>query len=323
MKKIMILILFLFMPFNVFAYSEYIIPGGETIGININDDGVIVIGFYKVNNEYINDFLKPGDKIIKANGISVGSVEELSKVIEENIDSDYKVNVSFVRDNNEIDDTLELKLIDGVFKSGLYIKSNVVGIGTLTYIDENIYGALGHVVNYGTINKRVEIKDGTAFFSDVTNFIRSKNGNPGSKSADIIYDKRFGTVSLNSNYGIYGFTAELNNKEKIKVGYIDEVMLGNASIYTTNLDNEVVEYKIKILEIEKNSKEKNFYFEVVDKELLNMSGGIVQGMSGSPIIQNNKIIGAVTRVLIDDVKKGYGISIVTMLEEGDKLANIS
>jgi stage IV sporulation protein B len=97
-------------------------------------------------------------------------------------------------------------------------------------------------------------------------------------------------------------------------------MLGSASIYTTNLDDEVVEYEIKILEIDKESKDKNFYFEVVDKDLLEMSGGIVQGMSGSPIIQNDKIIGAVTRVLIDDVKKGYGISIVTMLEEGDKLA---
>ena len=106
----------------------------------------------------------------------------------------------------------------------------------------------------------------------------------------------------------------------MEVGKLNDVMLGSASIYTTNLDDEVVEYEIKILEIDKESKDKNFYFEVVDKDLLEMSGGIVQGMSGSPIIQNDKIIGAVTRVLIDDVKKGYGISIVTMLEEGDKLA---
>ena len=322
MKKIMILIISLIIPLNVFAYSEYIIPGGVTIGININDDGVVVMGFYKVNNEYINDFLKPGDKIVKVNGYSVSSVEELSEEIENNIVED-KVKITYVRDEVELENSLELELINGIYKSGLYIKSNVVGIGTLTYIDENIYGALGHVVNYGTINKKVEIKDGNTFFSDVTNFIRSKNGNPGSKNADIKYDEMFGTIKLNSNYGIYGITNTMYRKEKMKVGYIDEVMLGEASIYTTNLDDEVLEYKIKILEIEKDSKEKNFYFEVTDKKLLDMSGGIVQGMSGSPIIQNNKIIGAVTRVLIDDVKRGYGISIITMLEEGDKLANVS
>lgn len=322
MKKIMILIIVLLMPLNVFAYSEYIIPGGETIGININGDGVIVMGFYKVENSYINGFLRPGDKIIKVNNVEISSVDELSKEIENNI-IDNKVSITYVRDDIEYVDYLELKLINGVYKSGLYIKSNVVGIGTLTYIDDNIYGALGHVVNYGSINKKVEIKDGMTFFSDVTNFIRSRNGNPGSKSADIKYDKEFGTVKLNSNYGIYGFTNNLNRKKKMKIAYLDEVMLGDASIYTTNLDDEVLEYKIKILEVEKNSKEKNFYFEVTDKKLLDMSGGIVQGMSGSPIIQNNKIIGAVTRVLIDDVKRGYGISIVTMLEEGDKLANNS
>ena len=322
MKKIIVLVLLLLMPFNVFAYSEYIIPGGETLGININSDGIVVMGFYKVDNEYINGFLKPGDKIIKVNGISVSTVEELSKKIENNI-IDGSVNITYIRDDIELVGNLELVLMNGVYKSGLYIKSNVVGIGTLTYIDGDVYGALGHVVNYGAINKRVEIKDGNTFFSDVTNFIRSKNGNPGSKSADIIYSKKFGSVNLNSNYGIYGFTDVSNDKKKMKIGYVEEVMIGSASIYTTNLDDEVVEYEIKILEVEKDSKEKNFYFEVVDKELLNMSGGIVHGMSGSPIIQNNKIIGAVTRVLVDDVRKGYGISIVTMLEEGDKLANVS
>jgi stage IV sporulation protein B len=319
MKKILILIIILLMPINVFAYSEYIIPGGETIGININGDGVIVMGFYKVENTYINGFLRPGDKIIKVNDIVVSSVEELSREIENNI-LDNKVNITYIRDDIEYVDYLELKLINGIYKSGLYIKSNIVGIGTLTYIDENIYGALGHVVNYGTINKKVEIKDGMTFFSDVTNFIRSRNGNPGSKSADIIYDKEFGSIDSNTNYGIYGYVKSKNDKELMEVGKLNDVMLGSASIYTTNLDDEVVEYEIKILEIDKESKDKNFYFEVVDKDLLEMSGGIVQGMSGSPIIQNDKIIGAVTRVLIDDVKKGYGISIVTMLEEGDKLA---
>lgn len=318
MKKLLIAIILL-MPFNVFAYSDFIMPGGETIGISVNNDGVVVMGFYKVNNDYINSFLEVGDNIIYVNDEEVDNIEELSNLIEKNI-NDNSVSIIYVRDGVEHEGLLELRLVDGIYKSGLYIKSNVVGIGTVTYIDGDIYGALGHVINFGSINKKVEIKDGTAFFSDVTNFIRSRNGNPGSKSADIIYDKEFGSIDSNTNYGIYGYVKSENDKELMEVGKLNDVMLGSASIYTTNLDDEVVEYEIKILEIDKESKDKNFYFEVVDKDLLEMSGGIVQGMSGSPIIQNDKIIGAVTRVLIDDVKKGYGISIVTMLEEGDKLA---
>ena len=318
MKKLLIAIILL-MPFNVFAYSDFIIPGGETIGISVNNDGVVVMGFYKVNNDYINSFLEVGDNIIYVNDEEVDNIEELSILIEKNI-NDNSVSIIYVRDGVEHEGLLELRLVDGIYKSGLYIKSNVVGIGTVTYIDGDIYGALGHVINFGSINKKVEIKDGTAFFSDVTNFIRSRNGNPGSKSADIIYDKEFGSIDSNTNYGIYGYVKSKNDKELMEVGKLNDVMLGSASIYTTNLDDEVIEYEIKILEIDKESKDKNFYFEVVDKDLLEMSGGIVQGMSGSPIIQNDKIIGAVTRVLIDDVKKGYGISIVTMLEEGDKLA---
>lgn len=318
MKKLLIAIILL-MPFNVFAYSDFIIPGGETIGISVNNDGVVVMGFYKVNNDYINSFLEVGDNIIYVNDEEVDNIEELSNLIEKNI-NDNSVSIIYVRDGVEHEGLLELRLVDGIYKSGLYIKSNVVGIGTVTYIDGDIYGALGHVINFGSINKKVEIKDGMAFFSDVTNFIRSRNGNPGSKSADIIYDKEFGSIDSNTNYGIYGYVKSKNDKELMEVGKLNDVMLGSASIYTTNLDDEVIEYEIKILEIDKESKDKNFYFEVVDKDLLEMSGGIVQGMSGSPIIQNDKIIGAVTRVLIDDVKKGYGISIVTMLEEGDKLA---
>ena len=318
MKRLLIFLILL-IPFNVFAYSDYIIPGGETIGINLNSDSVVVMGFYKVNNQYINDFLEAGDKITHVNDVMVSSIEELSNLIEKHI-VDSKVNITYERENMVLNGVLELKLIDGVYKSGLYIKSNVIGIGTLTYVDGKVYGALGHVVNFGNLNKKVEIKDGFAFFSDVTNFIRSKNGSPGSKSADIIYDKEFGTINLNTNYGIYGYVNNVSRKEMMEVGTIDEVVLGNASIYTTNLDDEVVEYEIKILEVDKESKEKNIYFEVTDQDLLEMSGGIVQGMSGSPIIQNDKIVGAVTRVLVDDVKRGYGISIVTMLEEGDKLA---
>ena len=247
MKKLL-LYLILIIPFNVFAYSEYIIPGGETIGISINSEGIVVMGFYKIDGVYINQSLEIGDRIVSVNGNAVNSVSELTSEIEKNVDT---VNIEYIRNNKKYNGSIELKMIDGVYKSGLYIRSNVVGIGTLTYIDNNVYGALGHVVNYSGINERIEIKDGNAFFSDVTNFIRSRNGNPGSKNANIFYDKKFGSIKSNTNYGIYGIIDKKIDKEKLSIGYIDEVMLGSASIYTTNIDDEVREYEIKIIEIDK------------------------------------------------------------------------
>jgi hypothetical protein len=139
MKKLLIAIILL-MPFNVFAYSDYIIPGGETIGISVNNDGVVVMGFYKVNNDYINSFLEVGDNIIYVNDEEVDNIEELSDLIEKNI-NDNSVSIIYVRDGVEHEGLLELRLVDGIYKSGLYIKSNVVGIGTVTYVDGQIYGA--------------------------------------------------------------------------------------------------------------------------------------------------------------------------------------
>ena len=134
-------------------------------------------------------------------------------------------------------------------------------------------------------------------------------------------DSFFGTIVENTSYGVFGIVEDVGDTKLLKVGNIDDVKLGTAYIYTTNTDNRIEKYKIKILDIDKNSSEKNYYFEIVDKDLLKMSGGIVQGMSGSPIVQGDTIIGAVTRVLVDDVSRGYGLDIVTMLEEGDKILN--
>ena len=320
-KKMMIFIcLIFFMPLIVLAYSKEVILGGETLGIEIKNDGVLIVGFYKVNGNYINQQLKIGDKIKEIAGKKVNDVNQMVELIDKNM-RDSQVNVLISRDNKEFETKLELSNFNGTYRTGLYVKGDITGIGTLTYIDPqtNIYGALGHVINESKTNRKIEVKEGFTYKSKVTSFIRSSNGNPGSKNADINYKNLFGTLEKNTNYGIFGkVTAGYEEYTKIDVGSIDDVSLGDAYVYTTNLANEVAKYKINILNINKKSNDKNYYFEVVDDDLLKMSGGIVQGMSGSPIIQNNKIIGAVTRVLIDDVKKGYGINIVTMLEEGER-----
>lgn len=322
MKKIFMLMIIMLFPFSVLAYSEYIIPGGATLGIEVNSKGILVVGFYKIDGKLINQDLRVGDKITKVNGVEVNSSNELSDLIDKYMVNE-EVQITYERDNEEYNMMLKLSLQNDSYRTGLYIKSSVLGIGTLSYIDPEtgVYGILGHALNISSTNKEIEVKDGNSYTADVTSFTRSVDGNPGSKNANIHKDELFGTIEHNSSYGLFGKVKGDTNANLLKVGRIDEVSLGTAYIYTTDLNNEIKEYEIKILEVDKQNREKNIYFEIVDKNLLEMSGGIVQGMSGSPIIQNDKIIGAVTRVLVDDVTKGYGISIVTMLEEGDRLAS--
>ena len=321
MKKYIItfLIIFLF-PVYVLAYSNKVILGGQNLGIAIESDGILVVGFYKVNNTLNNSKLSVGDYIIKVNDDKVNTVDDLINNIENNV-KDNKVNITY-RHNNSIKDTvLNLEYNNGIYKSGLYVKDSLKGLGTLTYIDpeSKIYGCLGHEIIDSNTNSKVEVRSGNIFKANVTSITRSSDGSPGSKNAKFIEDKIYGNINKNVEEGIYGtYSGQIDNDNLIDIETLDNVDLGEAYIYTSLDDNIVKSYKINILRKYNKSKIKNFYFEVIDSELLNRTGGIIQGMSGSPIVQNNKLIGAVTHVSVDSVKNGYGISIINMLETGEK-----
>ncbi|MBE6158602.1 MAG: PDZ domain-containing protein [Firmicutes bacterium] len=321
MKKYIItfLVVFLF-PIYVLAYSNKVILGGQNLGIAIESDGILVVGFYKVNNTLNNSKLSVGDYIIKVNDDKVNTVDDLINSIENNV-KDNKVNITY-RHNNSIKDTiLNLEYNNGIYKSGLYVKDSLKGLGTLTYIDpeSKIYGCLGHEIIDSNTNSKVEVRSGNIFKANVTSITRSSDGSPGSKNAKFIEDKIYGNINKNVEEGIYGtYSGQIDNDNLIEINTLDNVNLGEAYIYTSLDDNTVKSYKINILRKYNKSKIKNFYFEVVDNELLNKTGGIIQGMSGSPIVQNNKLIGAVTHVSVDSVKNGYGISIINMLETGEK-----
>lgn len=321
MKKLFItLTLFIAFPLSILAYSEYIIPGGENVGIKIETKGVLVIGFYKVDGNLNkgNPNIKPGDVITKVNNIEVNTINELTKEIESsNSDS---VNLTVKRNDEVFNVDFDLIKIDNVYKTGLYVKDSLTGIGTLTYIDPNtlIYGALGHEIVESNTNQKIEVKSGDIFKSSITSIEKSTNGTPGGKRAKFYYNVKYGSIEKNTTYGIYGVYKEtLPNKDLLEVATKDEVKLGKAYIYTVLKDNRIETFEIDIKSIKENNKIKNLYFEITDEELLTKTGGIVQGMSGSPIIQDNKIIGAVTHVIVDDVTTGYGIYITTMLEEGE------
>ena len=317
-----ILSFLLIIPINCFAYSNYIIPGGQTIGIEVNSKGVLVVGFYEVNNKYISKTagFEIGDIITKVNNATVSNIDEM--VSEVNKDSDFKVDFSVLRNKKNVNLNLSLeKDSSGVLKTGLYVKDKINGIGTLTYIDpeSKVFGALGHEIIENTTISKFEIKDGIIYEANVSNIVKSRNGKAGEKNA--VYNKAniWGQISENELAGIFGtYSENFNVDEKIEVADIDEITSGEAIIRTVIDDNKKEDFKINILHIDTNSKNKNILFEVTDKKLIEKTGGIVQGMSGSPIIQNNKIIGAVNYVIVNDPTKGYGIFIKTMLEEGDK-----
>ncbi len=321
MKKIVIYLTLLLMPLNVLAYSDEVILGGHTLGIDVKTDGVLIVGFYKVNGSYNKGSveLKEGDYIYKINGIDINTIEELTNTIENNI-SNGKVTINFRRGDKEYTTVLTLVESSGIYKTGLYVKDSITGIGTLTYIDPTtmIYGALGHEIIESNTNSVVEIKTGTIFENQITSITKSNPGSPGSKNASFMYSNTFGTIRENTKYGIYGeYNLDVSNYELIKVASNDEVKIGPATIYTVINEDAIIEYAINITAINETSDIKNIVFEITDENLIDKTGGVVQGMSGSPIVQNNKIVGAVTHVIVDNPVTGYGLFITTMLEEGE------
>ncbi len=321
MKKLGLFIILLVMPFSVLAYSDKVILGGQTLGIDIKSDGVMVVGFYKVNGKYNKGTteMKTGDYIYEINGETVDNINDLTNIISANAD-DEKVLIAFRRGEKEYETTLNLVFEDDIYKTGLYVKDSIIGIGSLTYIDPNtkIYGALGHEIIESSSNSIVEIKSGTIFQNYITSIDKSTTGEPGSKNAKFNYDNKYGTIFSNTKYGIYGiYEDSIDDGVLIDVATSDEIKIGEAIIYTV-LDGEKIEmFDIDITAINETSDIKNISFTITDQDLLEETGGVVQGMSGSPIVQNDKIIGAVTHVIVDNPVTGYGLFITTMLEEGE------
>ena len=318
-KTAIFLLLTFIMPLNALAYSEYIIAGGDNIGIELNASGVLVVGTYDINNysPAKESRIMIGDIITHVNNKRIYSIEQLVS----NIGNSDSVNLTYERNSKEYDTKLTLiKDSDNVYKTGLYVKDSITGVGTLTFIDPNtnLFGALGHEIVEKATGKILEIKDGTIYDSTVTSITRSSKGSPGEKNAR--YDKSSvqGTISENTIHGIFGeYTDSINNDSLYKVGTIDDIKLGKAYIRTVLNGSEIKEYEINITKISDKNTIKNITFDITDSELLETTGGVVQGMSGSPIIQGEYIIGAVTHVVVDNPTKGYGILITNMLEEAE------
>lgn len=324
MKKLLLYLAILSMPINVFAYSSHVILGGQTVGIDVETTGVLVVGFYKVNGAHIQSYpsIIEGDYILSINKEIVTDTNSLTDLINK-YSSNGSVELLIKRGTNEFTSKLNLVTDGNSTKTGLYVKDSITGIGTLTFIDpENmIYGALGHEIIESNTNQIVDIYSGTIFENSITSINKSTTGTAGSKNAKFYYDNKFGTIIDNTIEGIYGeYNAPINEFDLIEVASSSEVKIGPAVIYTVTKDNIVETYDINITKINETSSIKNLTIEITDKKLLELTGGIVQGMSGSPIIQNDKLVGAVTHVIVDNPETGYGIFIENMLEVSDNIS---
>ena len=319
MFKKALLFLLLFVPSIALAYSDYIYVGGENIGIELKADGVLIVGFYKVNDSYIasDAGLQIGDRIVSVNNQKINSIYDLTNQIKA---SNGNINVTYVRDNQTKTTALTLPKENNTYKTGIYVKDSITGIGTLTYIDPNtkLFGALGHEIIDSRTGQILDISGGSIYDSTVTGIEPSSNGTPGEKNAQINTENINGTIFENTIKGIFGnYTSNFDDSKLYKVAKPDEIKKGSAKILTVLEDDVVKEYEIEITKISKNQDTKNISFKITDPELLEKTNGIVQGMSGSPIIQDDYIIGAVTHVVVDNPHKGYGIFITSMLEEGE------
>ena len=320
-QKLTLFLLTLLIPINVFAYSDKIIASGETVGIKLNTEGILIVGSYNINghNTLVEAGLKNGDIISQINDKKVNKVEEMVNIIKScNCD---KLKIDYKRGKEKGKTELSLYESDNKKKTGLYVKDSVAGIGTLTYIDPKtkLFGVLGHEIIDNTTGEIIDIDSGTIFDSKVTGITKSERGVPGEKDA-ILYDEKVeGNIFENTNKGLFGkYISNIDASKLYKVASIRDVKMGDATILTVLDGTDVGQFSVNILKVsETSNKLKNIEFEVTDKELLSKTNGIIQGMSGSPIIQGDYIIGAVTHVVVEDPHKGYGILIENMLEEGE------
>jgi len=303
-----------------------LIPGGIPVGIYIKTNGILVIGTSPVTDinrgsiEPAKYLLKSGDYIKTVNGEEVMTKEELMQKI--NNCEGAKINFGINRNGESIEVAVEPVMTgENMYKVGIWVRDDLAGVGTMTYTDKNgNYGALGHGVSDTDTSTLIDMKNGLLYETNIIGIIKGEKGTPGELTGVINYSKQYcmGSVTKNSNTGVYGeidvLPEELMQVKEMEVGYKQEVELGSAVIVST-IEGERKEYEIEITGVDYHPKESNkgIRFKVVDEELIEKTGGIVQGMSGSPILQNGKIVGAVTHVFVQDAQKGYGIFIEDMI----------
>jgi stage IV sporulation protein B len=311
-----------------------VIPGGQSIGIKLKSKGIMVVGYNLVytSSGKVSPAEKAGiqigDTILSINGKPATSVKMIGLMAEEAGKANKNLHFTIVRENRQYKINLKplMDQKEQTHRMGMYVRDSAAGVGTLTFLEptEHKYGALGHVISDVDTGQPIVVGQGKVLRSHVTSIQKGESGEPGEKRAIFTdEDQIIGNIVRNTAFGIFGKMKELPNKglynTPIPVGLQEEVKEGPARILTVLNGQKVESFQIQIVSVNKQRfpSTKGLILKVTDPRLLSLTGGIVQGMSGSPIIQNGKIIGAVTHVFVNDPSAGYGTFIEWMLKDAD------
>ncbi len=314
-----------------------LVPGGHSIGVKLYSQGVNVVGYYYF--ETVSGSRSPareagvrtGDTILSVNGTPVSSINKMVELLAEAADN--RVTLLIERDGREMEISIQplYSKNDRDYRIGIYIRDSAAGVGTLSFYDpESLrYGALGHVIIDADTNKPVNLCDGTIVKARIIDIKSARKGQPGEKSGVFLDSKNFsGTIDKNSPFGIFGKLKEIHPvlspyPEPLPMALAGQVKTGPAEMLTV-IDGETIRsFKVEITRInpQQRPSDKGMVVQIVDEELLELTGGIIQGMSGSPLIQNGRLIGAITHVFINDPTQGYAIFMEWMYQEAEILTN--
>ena len=306
--------------------KQEVLVSGSPVGIYMETKGVLVIdsgeitdreGIRRTPAEHI---IQSGDYICEIDGKVLTGKRQLMQLVRENQGEPMELQVIRHQETIKLEMT-PVETEDGSYKLGIWVRDNIQGIGTLTYVEPNgTFGALGHGISDADTGERLEISDGDLYRADILSIRKGTAGTPGELRGVINYreENRIGTICGNSQYGIRGQMEPgkyTESMKKIPTGLKQEIQTGKAEI-RCDIGDGIREYQCEILEIDSNAIDINkcFVLRITDDDLLSRTGGIVQGMSGSPVLQNGKLIGAITHVFVNDPTKGYGIFIENMME---------
>ena len=304
MKKIILFLLTLLLLCGA-ASAATVIPGGGTIGLSLTVDGAAIVSFSR--DEPKRAGLECGDVITAVDGRPIGSVTEVLAAVAASEGRPLRLTVR--REGETKDVRLAPVQAETGWQLGLYLRDRLTGIGTVTYYepDSGTFAALGHGVSEG--GALLPLKEGTALESEVVSVVRGQDGAAGTLHGAVAGGCVRGEISENTPQGVFG-TMDAPDGQAVQTG---TAHIGEAVIRSNVRGSEVEEFTVRIRSVNARAAQKNLLIEVTDPALLEQTGGIVQGMSGSPILQDGKLVGAVTHVLLDDPATGYGILIDRML----------
>lgn len=317
-----------------------LVPGGQSIGVLLHAEGVMIVGQSIVQDLNGNKYnpakdagILNGDVILRINGKTVSSDDQVAKIVNDAGRKGYEVNLAIKRKGKIMNKKVRPILCKETrrYRIGLYIRDSAAGVGTLTFYDPESkkYGALGHIITDADTNQPIDVSEGKIVRSSVQGIQASKKGVPGEKIGMFIDDRKFvGNIEKNTKLGIYGKInanpeGELN-QTALPIALADQIKSGPAKILTVLDGERIDEFEIEIKRVlpQKEPDSKGLVIEITDPRLLKRTGGIIQGMSGSPIIQNGRLIGAVTHVFINDPTRGYGCLIEWMLQEANGVKSL-